>query len=353
MALKVPSPQAKKRSQVVAIDMGRRTTKAVCVQRKAQGFDLLRYSVQEAPVSEKELTREQLAEHLKSVYQALGAKTKQVVVLVGVDDSLLRHAETPMLPVADLRLMLKYNSKNYLQQDLPDYVFDCYVLPPRQGVQAAETSKNQKCRVLVGGAKKQFLSNLQSAVEAAGLVADQISPGLIGTANAFERAQPEAFEKEVVALVDIGFKHSTISILLHGELVLNRVVAIGGDKLTSTLAEVLGTNYAEAEAAKLAMAPETETAMTAALAPLGRELRASIDFCEKQEDRTVTQVFISGGTARSTFVMETLQSELMVPCKSWNPISFLNLSLPPQQMGEVEQVAPLLAVATGGALAGF
>ena len=258
-----------------------------------------------------------------------------------------------MLPVADLRLMLKYNSKNYLQQDLPDYIFDCYILPPRRGAKAPETAKNQKCRALVGGAKKKFLSDLQGAVEAAGLVADQISPGLIGTANAFELAQPEAFEKEVVALVDIGFKHSTISILLHGELALNRVVAIGGDRLTTTVAEVLGTSYAEAEAAKLTMAPETQTAMLAALAPLGRELRASIDFFEKQEDRTVTQVFISGGTARSTFVIEALQSELMVPCKSWNPISFLNLSLPPQQMGEVEQVAPLLAVATGGALAGF
>ena len=228
MALKVPSPHAKKRSQVVAIDMGRRTTKAVCVQRRAQGFDLLRYTVHEAPHSEKELTREQLAEHLKTVYQALGAKTKQVVLLVGVDDSLLRHAETPMLPVADLRLMLKYNSKNYLQQDLPDYIFDCYILPPRRGAKAPETAKNQKCRALVGGAKKKFLSDLQGAVEAAGLVADQISPGLIGTANAFELAQPEAFEKEVVELVYIGFKHSTSSILVHGELALNRVVAIGG-----------------------------------------------------------------------------------------------------------------------------
>jgi hypothetical protein len=41
----------------------------------------------------------------------------------------------------------------------------------------------------------------------------------------------------------------------------------------------------------------------------------------------------------------------MVACKSWNPVSFLTLALPPQQMAEAEQVAPQLAVATGGAVA--
>jgi hypothetical protein len=36
--------------------------------------------------------------------------------------------------------------------------------------------------------------------------------------------------------------------------------------------------------------------------------------------------------------------------KSWNPIGGLQLGLSPQQMGEIEQVAPQLAVATGAAL---
>ncbi len=353
MALSFSSPRSKKRSQIVAIDLGERSTKAVYLQRKGEGFELLGYSVHETPSSDKEISQEALTEHLRKVHQTLGAKTKQVALLVGVGDSLLRHAELPLLPIADLRLMLKYNPKNYLQQDLPDYVFDCYILPPRPTAKVPENPKNQKCRVLVGGAKRPFLTRLMAAATAAGLVPDQISPGLIGTANAFELVQPEIFAKEVVALVDIGFKHSTISILLGGELALNRVVALGGDRLTQGLAESLGTNYAEAEAAKMAMAHETQAAMIMALLPLGHELRASIDFFEKQEDRSVTQVFFSGGTARSPFVIEALQTEIMVPCQSWNPVGFLNLDLPPAQMGEVEQTAPLLAVAAGGAIAAF
>ncbi|MEW6158982.1 MAG: pilus assembly protein PilM, partial [Verrucomicrobiota bacterium] len=282
-----------------------------------------------------------------------GGRTKQVSLVAGVNDTVLRHAELPMIPVADMRLMLKFNTKNYLQQDLPDFVFDCHILPPRSGTNPAEAGKTQKCKVLVGGAKKQLLDNLQTAAKAAGLTAEQVTPSLIGPPNAFEMAHPEVFEKEVVALVDIGFKNSTISILLNGELSLTRVVGIGGDKLTSGLAEAMGISYAEAEGLKVGLPEEVQMIMQSLLMPLGRELRASIDFFEHQQDKTVSQVFISGGSARSPFIIETLQSELMVPCKSWNPVGFLNLALSPQQMGEIEQVAPQLAVATGAALAAF
>jgi hypothetical protein len=44
---------------------------------------------------------------------------------------------------------------------------------------------------------------------------------------------------------------------------------------------------------------------------------------------------------------------LMVPCKSWNPVSFLKPALPPEQAGQLEQVAPQLAVAAGAAVAVF
>lgn len=331
--------------------MGTRSTKAVYIQRKGQGFELLQYLVQAAPLYEKSFSADLFSEHLKAVSQALGAKAKPVVLLPGVNDALLRHAEVPTAPVADMRLMLKYNSKSYLQQDFPDHIFDCFILPPRRGASTSEPLKNQKCRVLVGGAKKQFLESLQTATKNAGLVADQVSPSLIGTVNAFEMAHPEAFAKEVVALVDVGFKNSTITILLQGELSLSRVVGLGGDKLTNGLAEAMGISYAEAEQVKIGLAEEVQSMLVALLTPLGRDLRASIDFFEKQEDQTVSRVFISGGSACSPFIVETLQSELMVPCQTWNPLSFLNLALPPQQMGDLERVAPQLAVATGGAIA--
>jgi type IV pilus assembly protein PilM len=261
----------------------------------------------------------------------------------------------PVLPVEDLRMVLKHSSKTYLQQDLTGHVFDCH--PGSLCGQAAPGSKgpsgSQKQRVLVAAAKQQLVTDFVEGAKSAGLVAEQIVPSLIGPVNAFEVAMPQIFRNEVVALVDIGFKNSTICIVQQGELVLTRTVAIGGDRLTTSLSESMGISYAEAEGIKVGMAQEVQSGLQGTLLPLGRELRASIDFFEHQQDKAVSQVFISGGSARCPVIIELLQADLMVECKTWHPTGPLQIELPPEQVAELEQVGPQLTVALGAAFTAF
>jgi type IV pilus assembly protein PilM len=299
-----------------------------------------------------------LGAHFKAVAEAAGYRGRRVSLVLGVADALLRHAEMPAVPAPDMRLMLKYNAKAYLQQEFSDYAFDCQTLgfvqpAPGAPADAAAAKAPTKARVLVGAAKQQTLDQLVAAATSAGLILDEVTPSLTCPTNAFEAVMPEQFGKEVIALVDIGFKSSTISILINGELSLSRVVSLGADKLTAGLAEAMGVSYGEAEGIKIGLPEEVQGAMQGLIMPLGRELRASIDFFEHQQDKSVSQVFVSGGSARSQFIVESLQSELMVQTKAWNPVSFMTLSLPPEKLAELEQTAPQLAVAVGGALAAF
>jgi type IV pilus assembly protein PilM len=357
MALPFLNSTAKGRDQFLAIDLGGRITKAVHVQRKGESFVLSRFALLDAPIYEKSLSVELLGEHLKNVSQALDVRTRQISLAIGVSDSLVRQTEMPLMPVSDMRQVLKNNTKAYLQQDLPGHIFDCYIIPPRQPGKLADSSRQAgaiiKSKVLVAGARKQLLDDLQAATREAGLVADHIIPSLVGPINAFELAVPDVFAKEVVALVDIGFKSTTICILQEGELILSRVVNLGGDRLTNGLAEAMGISYAEAEGIKVGMPGEVQSQLESLVLPLGRELRASIDFFEHQQDKVVSQVFISGGSARSELIVQTLKNELMADCKTWNPTAFLQLTLPPQQTAEIEQVASHLTVAIGAAIAAF
>ena len=119
------------------------------------------------------------------------------------------------------------------------------------------------------------------------------------------------------------------------------------------LAESLGISYAEAEGIKIGMPAEVQSNLESVVLPLARELRASVDFFEHQQDKAVSQVFVSGGSARSEFILQTLQTELMVECKPWTPMSFLEITLPPEQAAEIEHVAPQLTVAVGVAVSAF
>lgn len=337
----------RKRDQMLAVDLGSRTTKAVHLQRQGEALVLNRFAVLDAPIFEKSLSAELLGEHLRAVVQAMELKTRLVALTTNVNEALVRHVEMPRMPIEDMRLILKHNSRNYLQQDLSGYLFDCHFLPP--GSDPAKTAQKQK--VLVAGGKKQLVDDYLAGARTAGLVADHIVPGLVGPVNAFEMAMPDAFANDVVALVDIGFRSSSICILQQGELVLSRVVSIGGDRMTAAISEAMSISYAEAEGIKAGMAGEVQGVLESVLTPLGRELRASIDFFEHQQDRPVAAVFMSGGSTRSEFVLQVLQQELMIETRIWNPTAFLKLELPPQQAAEIEHVSAQLAVAIGAAVA--
>ncbi len=348
----------KKRDQIIAVDLGSRTTKAVLLERRGEILALCRYALLDAPIYDKKMSPELLSTHLHSVAEALGNTTKNVALAVGLDDAVVRQVELPQIPVDEMRMILKNNAKAYLQQDLPNHVFDCYIFPPKTqtGGKNAEPPKNAgipKLKVLVTGAKQRVVDDFQIAVKGAGLVADSIVPGLVGPINAFELSMAQVFETESVALVDIGFKCTSVCVLDRGELVMSRTVNIGGDKITSGLAETMSISYAEAEGIKVGMAPEVLSALELQVLPLGRELRASLDFFEHQEDRPISQVFVTGGSARSEMILQMLHAELIAECKIWNPTTFLQMALPGQQAVEIEQVGSQLAVAVGAAVAAF
>src|SRR5678816_2971156 len=170
----------KQRERMLAVDLGSRSTKAVNIVRQGDNFVLTGYALLDAPIFEKNLSPELLAEHLKTVSQTLDGKSKLLTLTVGVHDAIVRHTEMPRMPVEDLRMVLKLNSKTYLQQDLTNHLYDCHFLPPAQ-LKPAEAAKaaqagTTKNRILVAGAKRQLIDDLVNATRNAGLTADQIVP---------------------------------------------------------------------------------------------------------------------------------------------------------------------------------
>ena len=92
--------------------------------------------------------------------EALGGTTRFVTLAVGLDDAIVRQVELPQIPVGEMRLVLKNNTKGYLQQDLPNHVFDCHIFPPKttttpgKPAEPAKLTGVPKLKVLVTGAKQ-------------------------------------------------------------------------------------------------------------------------------------------------------------------------------------------------------
>jgi type IV pilus assembly protein PilM len=343
-----------KPDEMIAVDLGSRTSKAVHLRRARGELHLCGYTVSDGLPSDKTGAASGLGCYLANIVEKLGAKTRSLSLTVSGNDAVLRTVEAPPVSKEEFRAILKHNSRAYLQQELVGYAFDVHPLVyysksgPEKDPRAKP--KQPKQRLLIAGAKQQLLDAYVQEAKAVGLIVECVMPGLIAPINAFEHAKPEIFLAGSVALVDIGFKASSICILDRGDLALSRVVAIGGHRLTEALSESMNISYAEAEGIKIGMATEVQRELESIIAPLGRELRASIDFFEHEHDKAISHVFICGGSARSEVFREILQTELMLECNTWDPSSFLKKHLSDQQAAELEPMGTQLSVAVGAGL---
>src|SRR5262245_33956258 len=99
MGLPFTSSHAKRRDQIIAIDLGASTTKAVVLQRRGDGIGLLNYAVLNTPQSEKSIPVDVLTEHFKEVARAVGNRTKYVALALSVQDTVFKQVEVPLMPL--------------------------------------------------------------------------------------------------------------------------------------------------------------------------------------------------------------------------------------------------------------
>jgi type IV pilus assembly protein PilM len=343
-----------KPDSIIAVDLGARTTKAVHLRRNNGHVSLSKYVVLDAPTNDSSTPKDLLSRRLKAVTQALKVDTKHLTLALSATDALIRPIETPVMPVEKLRQVLKQAPGKYLEEDLTGYIFDAQVVLYFSQINHAKgggDSGQREQRVVVTGAKESLVNEYLAGAKEAGLIPEVIVPGVVGPINAFSLAMPDLYLKESVALLDIGFWTSTLSVLRKGELVFNRVINMGGDNLTTTLSETLNVSYAEAESLKVSTSPEAGAALASSLAPLAQELRSELGIFESQYDRAISHIYVSGASARSDVVIQTLTQELMVLCHAWDPTRAVQNQLAPQPFSEMSELAPQFAVAIGAGLA--
>jgi len=176
-----------------------------------------------------------------------------VTLTIGVNDAVVRHTEMPRLSADDMRLVLKHSSRTYLQQELANYIFDCHVMAsPCPSARANRLNRPSAPRTSQAESPRrrrpqQLIDDFVEGARRAGFVAECIVPGLIGPVNAFEKAMPERVRQRGGRTGGLGLQELLDLHPATGELVLSRVLGIGGDKLTNGLAEALNVSYAEAE----------------------------------------------------------------------------------------------------------
>ena len=372
MKLKLLNKFSRRREQadeVVVIDLSTPISRAVHLRRKGERMTLVNYCSQKAPSENAEpevesaadrvphsalrVSEKSLAEHFKSLRLALGAKVRETVVVIGMEDSMLRNIEAPSMDQGEMRHALQLNAKQFLKEDMPDSVFDCFTPTAKGGKGALSVKAGKPSNVLVGIGKQGLPGRLNKAASLAGFQLTQIVPVQIGLANAALLGKLELNKGDALVLLHIGSNTSTVSFLSSGTLVMTRAITIGSDHLSKGLADAYNVS-APSEKAKIFVIQEN---VQNVLEPLATEVRAAIDYFEHLEGKSVFAGYVTGELAQSTLVIETLKG-LEIPCQGLDPTAFLSIEVSAESLAagtnpintELETDLPLLQVAIGAAI---
>jgi type IV pilus assembly protein PilM len=339
------------RKSVFGLDLGSSQIKAVVASWEGDRSKLLEYAIQKLPATpDKPLTKSQFAGELHQLLGKLKTPDRYPVVTVNCRSAMVTHADVPRMPIEEIRsaLQLPPNCVRYLRRELVNYYFDVIKIPEPASDGKA---KKQTMKVLVVGASRDEIGWYRDALTEVKLRPEVVELSAVSVVNAFQASYPEVCEKEAVLLLDIGAASTTINLLRQGLPMMTRIMRFGGTQLSENVAQVLMLQPAEAEDEKIKMSEPVRALIKPALLPLAREVRASIDFFERQEECHVTKAFAGGGSATAPDILQYLSEEVGLKLEQWNPLHRLDLSHFGGETAELTLQSPTLGAAVGAAVA--
>jgi type IV pilus assembly protein PilM len=255
-----------------------------------------------------------------------------------------------MAKTADENLMnvIRVEADKYIPFDVEEVVLDAQRMPD-SGQQQSE-----EMRVLLCAVKRSLIDEHVGLLQGVGLQPDVIDVDSFALGNAYElrsRFSPQVEDGDkTVALVDVGANKTNVNILRGNVSYFIREIYLGGDDLTSSVSKRLGIELHSAENLKREPGDNAEQlreAVMSSIEDLGNEIHLSLDYFENQFDKSVDEVFLSGGASRLRFLGEAFEKIFEKRVRAWDPTEFLKVDEGAVDTAKLKENASQVAICVG------
>lgn len=297
-----------------------------------------------------------VARALKHLWSSAGFSTKKVVLGVANQKVVVRQVDLPWMPLGELRASLKYQVADYIPMPVEEAVLDFHVLE-----EVTDERGARALRVLLVAAVRPMVDMAMEAAHKAGLQVQAVDLTSFAVLRALAE-DPESAELTTDALVDIGASVTNIVVHEGGVPKFVRILLMGGDDVTSAVAERVGVPHSSAEAMKVQLGlggagvdgPDSHPAsrvIGSTVAQLVEEVRGSLDYYLAQPNAVpVGRIVLSGGGGELAGLDAWLSAATRLPVEPAEPLASLRLGkvgLTPEQ---ISHVRPLAVVPVGLAM---
>ncbi len=331
-------------TQIVAIDLGTHSIKAVRMKSSSRRFELTGYfeflrkrdwgsEGQELPTIEEEMG--QFFDHLPF-------RGERYCCSLSSDLVLFRNVSLPFIKGQRIEDAAKYAIEEEIPFDIENLLIN---------VLLSERGDKKETHLMLMGVEKGVVADRIDLFSGHGIQLEGIDLDACGLANlaALVGVEPETS----VAVVDIGAGKTTVIIVRRGNLQMVRAIPLGGDAITQNLSGHLQVAMEEAERIKKAtdQMENSSPSFEEVFNRIAGELALFFEAYQIQlEAPPVEALYLTGGSSAAVGIERHLREALSIPCEIIQPLEYIAHSLSDYQRDFPPQMATPTGLAMGVAL---
>lgn len=344
-----------KSKQVVGLDIGSSSVKAVELKKSGKGVDLVHLGVETLPpemvVDGAIVDAGAVTNAIVQLFTQHKIKTKTIATSVSGHSVIVKRLTMTGMNEADLHDAIQNEAAQHIPFDIQEVHMDYQVL------EGDETTANMD--VLLVAAKKDKVLNYTYVVSMANRTPSVVDIDAFALQNCYEyNYEPEA--TQTVALLNIGASVMNINLVRGSTPMFVRDVSVGGNQYTDSLTKELDLTFDDAEKVKMgkSVAGVSDEARLPVLKSVSEiillEIQKTLDyFRSTSAGEHIEKIYVAGGSARVTGLIDLLKQEFSLGVEEMNPFRRINFN-PAGAFGElINENSPRLAVAVGLALRSF
>ncbi len=342
-----------KTKELVGLDIGSNSIKAVELKRSKAGFELVNFGIKplapDTVVDGAIMDAPAVADAIIKVFDEKKIRTKNVATSVSGHSVIVKRISLPAMSEEELYNRIKDEASQHIPFDIADVNLSYQLL------EAMDTQMD----VLLVAVKKDKILNHTNVLAQAGKTPTVVDIDAFSLQNCFE-VNYEPDPGQTIALLNVGASVMSINIIRAGIPLFTRDVSVGGNQYTDALQKELDLSFEDAERLKqggsvTGVSDEQKASILRSVSDiLILEIQKTFDFFRATASgENIQRIFVAGGTARVPGLVDLLREEFAMPVEEMYPFRRIVINPGRHNEDEIRELAPRLAISVGLALRSF
>jgi len=289
-----------------------------------------------------------ISQALSSILKEADIKSKEAFFAIPDYATFFTTFNLPAMSESEIPEAVKYEAPRRIPLPLSEVTLDWQVIKG-----GPSTEGKSPLRILLVTVPNEVIAQYQNVAKSVGLKVVALEAEVFALTRALIKYQDKS---NIVCLVDVGERSTTINIIAQGVLKVSYSFDISGENFTKAIMEHLEVDKKKAETIKRIYGltdknPDVKGIMRPVAETILKKIKDIFDEVYLEDKERVGKVILSGAGAQLSGLVDYFSKGLDLPIELANP--FMGIAYPPTLEDALKKIGPGFTIAIGMALRGF